>query len=102
MASVQNAAPTLAVVIVVDSSITLASEWPRILHDYFPHFFRRLAGENPSSLAVGFRLSRICVHSQILHPLSTFAWDLSPTDPRTTVDPLFSSIVSSPSARSTS
>lgn len=73
MASVQNASPTLAVVIVVDSSITLASEWPRILQDYFPHFFRRLAGDNPSSLTVGLRLSRFCVHSQHFHPLSTFA-----------------------------
>ena len=56
MASVHSASstPTLAVVIVVDSSITLASEWPRILHDYLPHLFRRLAGENPSSFAVGF------------------------------------------------
>jgi hypothetical protein len=73
MASVQSASPTLAVVIVVDSSITLASEWPRILHDYFPHLFTRLAGENPSSLAVGLRLSRFCVYSQTFHPLSTFA-----------------------------
>jgi len=50
MASVHTASPTLAVVIVVDSSITLASEWLRIVNDYFPQLFRRLAGENPSSL----------------------------------------------------
>jgi hypothetical protein len=73
MASVHSASPTLAVVVVVDSSITLASEWPRILHDYFPHLFRRLAGENASSLAVGLRLSRHCVYSQSVHPISTFA-----------------------------
>lgn len=103
MASVQNASPTptLAVLIVVDSSITLASEWPRIRHDYFPQLFRRLAGEN-ASLAVRLRLSRLRVHSQNFHPFSTFAWDLSPTDHRTAVDLLFSLIVSSPTARSMS
>ena len=73
MASVHGAPPTVAVVIVVDSSITLASEWPRIVHDYFPQLFRRLAGENPSSLAVRLRLSRFCIHSQTFRPLSTFA-----------------------------
>ena len=73
MASVHSASPTVAVVIVVDSSITLASEWPRIVHDYFPRLFRRLAGENPSSLAVGLCLSRFCVLSQTFHPPSTFA-----------------------------
>jgi hypothetical protein len=73
MAGVHSASPTLAVVIVLDSSITLAYEWPRILRDYFPQLFRRLAGENPSSFQVGLRLSRFCVHSQNFHPLSTFA-----------------------------
>ncbi len=72
MASLHNAAPTLAVVIVVDSSITLAYEWPRILHDYFPQLLRRLAGDSPS-LTVGLLLSGVRVQSQNFHPPSTFA-----------------------------
>ncbi len=69
-----SAPPTLAVIIVVDSSITLVSEWSHICRDYFPHLLRRLAGDSPSSLDVGLLLlSHFCVHSQNFHPLSTFA-----------------------------
>jgi hypothetical protein len=96
MASLHGPPPTLAVVIVVDSSITLASEWPRILHDYVPQLFRRLAGDSPSTLSVQpLFLSRFWAHSQIFHPHSIFASDLSLTDPRIAMAPLFLLNVSS-------
>src|SRR5260221_12189484 len=46
--------PIPVVAIVVDSSITLASEWRHILRAYFPHLLGRLAGTMPAPLAVTF------------------------------------------------
>jgi hypothetical protein len=44
----QNPSAIPAVVIIFDSSRTLASEWHRVLRDYCAHLFKRLAEGNPS------------------------------------------------------
>jgi hypothetical protein len=67
----QNPSPIPAVAIVVDSSLTLASEWPRMLRDYCTHLFKRLAEGNPS-FQVGFNVlfSFKFIHKS-LHLLAT-------------------------------